>query len=215
MQRPSNRSIGVAAPGFVIAIAAIAVLVAVAGCAMGVAGVSPTPVAPSASPVATPVAPDLTPVPGLPSVSPTGVPQASAAPSPLVPATPQADGVDGEIFPLDVFLEHDVRLAISDPDGLVATASSGQAADGMSAAWGEAIVRSVGPRTIEVVWTGFPRDEVVALVVEPVADGVLLGFGQQPPPAVNDLMGADRIVILTFAEPVDAADVQTTFTLLE
>jgi hypothetical protein len=214
MQRPSNRSTGVAAPGFVIAIAAIAVLVAVAGCAIGVAGARPTPVAPSA-PVATPVGPDLTPVPALPSVLPTGVPQASEAPSPLVPATPQADGVDGAIIPLDVFLEHDVRLAISDPDGLLATASSGQAADGMSAAWGEAIVRSLGPRTIEVVWTGFPRDEVVALVVDPQADGVLLGFGQRPPPAVNDLMGADRIVVLTFAEPVDAADVQTTFTLLD
>ena len=44
------------------------------------------------------------------------------------------------------------------------------------------------------------------------AVGVLLRFGQQAPPAYSDAMGADRVAVLTFANPVDAADIVTDFT---
>ena len=82
----------------------------------------------------------------------------------------------------------------------------------MSVGWGDAIVRNVDPRTVEVTWTGLPGDEAITLVAKPQGKGVLLRFGQQAPPAVSDAMGADRIVVLTFADPVDAADIVTDFT---
>jgi hypothetical protein len=159
MPRPSRSGPGLAAPNLLIAAAAIVALVAIAGCSIGVVAVGPSGSPAAPVPVVTPDAPLPTAVPNGPTgVPPTGVPQPSVPPSPLVPSTPQPDGVDGIVIPLDVFLPDDVRLAISDAEGLIEQASSGQAADGMSVAWGQAIVRSTGPRTIEVVWTGIPRD---------------------------------------------------------
>ncbi len=216
MPRSSRSGPGLAAPNLLIGAAALVALVAIAGCSLGVvaAGASGSPSDPY--PVATPAAPLPTAVPNGPTgVPPTGVPQPTPAATPLVPSTPQPDGVDGLVLPLDVFLPHDVQLAISDPEALIEQASSGQAADGMSVGWAEAIVRNVGPNDLEVVWTGIPRDELVTLVARSDGDRVLLRFGQEAPPANSDLMGADRIVVLTFAEPIDAADVVTDFTTVD
>jgi len=140
---------------------------------------------------------------------------ASGSPATPAPSTPLPGGVDGIVIPLDVFQPHDVQLAISDREGLIAQVSSGQAADGMSTGWAQAIVRNAGPRTIEVVWTGIPRDELVTLVARTDGDRVLLRFGQEAPPENSDLMGADRIVVLTFAEPIDAGRVVTDFTTVD
>ena len=216
MPRSSHQGSGIAAPNLLLVVAALIALVAIAGCSLGVVAGGPSGSPDAPAPVVTPDAPIPTAVPGGPTgVPPTGVPQPSTPPSPLVPSTPQPDGVDGIVIPLDVFLPDDVRLAISDAEGLIDQASSGQAADGMSVAWDEAIVRSAGPRTIEVVWTGIPRDELVTLVARSDGDRVLLRFGQEAPPANSDAMGADRIVVLTFAEPIDAGHVVTDFTTVD
>jgi len=210
MPRSSRTAQGFAAAS-ILAIVAVAA-VAVAGCTPATAGLAPSVDAPT--PIA--VGPVPTPVPYAPSALPaTAVPQPSAPASPLVASTPEPDGVDGDVIPLDVFRDDDVRLAISDPEGLIEQASSGQAADGMSAAWADAIVRNAGPRTLEVVWTGIPRDEVVTLVARSDGERILLRFGQEAAPESYDLMGADRIVLLTFAAPVDAGDVATDFTTLD
>ena len=213
---PRYSTTGVAAPNLLIVGAALVALIAIAGCSLGVVAAGPagSPAAPA--PVVTPAVALPTPVPNGPTgVPPTGVPQPSAPPSPLVPTTPQRDGVDGLVIPLDVFLPHDVQLTVSDPEGLIEQASSGQAADGMSVGWAQAIVRNAGPRTLEVTWTGIPRDELVTLVARTDGDRVLLRFGQEAPPEHSDLMAADRIVVLTFAGPVDAADVVTDFTTVD
>jgi hypothetical protein len=147
--------------------------------------------------------------------APGGAPQPSSAGDPLVPVTPEPDGVDGAIIPLDVFLGHDVRLAVSDVEGLVTQVSSGQAADGMSVGWWQANVRNLGPQTIEVTWEGLPQDEVLTLVVRSDGDKVRLRFGQQAPPAYSDAMGADRVVVLTFDRAIDASDVITDVTAVD
>ena len=215
MPRSSRSGPRLAAPNLLIAAAALVALVAIAGCSLGVVAAAPSG-SPAPVPAVTPDAPQPTAVPNGPTgVPPTGVPQPSAPPSPLVPATPDADGVDGIVIPLDVFLPDDVQLAISDAEGLIAQAASGQAGDGMSVAWGQAIVENVGPRTLEVTWTGIPRDETVTLVARSDGDRVLLRFGQEAPPANSDAMGADRVVVLTFVEPVDAGHVVTDFTTVD
>lgn len=199
MSRSSRSSAaGVSTPGAVLSVAALAVVVAVAFAA---AGASPDPSDPPAAPVVTP----LPSVPATPVVTP--------APSePTAPTPAPSRGVDGAEIALDVFLGHDVALGISDPGNLVVGATSGTAGDGMSVRWGSSIVRNLDANTIEVTWVGFPRDELVTLVVKAEGDGVLLRFGQAAPPAFSDAMGADRVAVLTFASPVSAEDVTTDFT---
>jgi hypothetical protein len=216
MPRSSRSRPGLAAPNLLIAAAALVALVAIAGCSLGVVAAGPSGSPGTPTPVVTPDAPLPTAVPDGPTgVSPTGVPQPSTPPSPLVPSTPQPDGVDGIVIPLDVFLPDDVQLAISDREGLIQQAATGQAGDGMSVRWGQAVVRNTGPRTLEVTWTGIPRDELVTLVARSDGDRVLLRFGQEAPPANSDAMGADRVVVLTFAEPIDAGHVVTDFTTVD
>jgi hypothetical protein len=216
MQRPSIRT-DVNGPSIAIVTAALAALVAVGGCALGVVGARGAATAPTASPVLHPAAPAPTAVPVAPAAPtlPPGAPQPTPVSDPTVPVTPAVGGVDGAIIPLDVFLGHDVKLAVSDPEGLVGQVATGQAADGMSVRWGEASVRNVGPQTVEVVWVGLPQDEILTLVVRSDGDRVRLRFGQQAPPAYSDAMGADRIVVLTFAMPVDASDVITDVTAVD
>jgi hypothetical protein len=216
MPRSSRSRPGLAAPNLLIAAAALVALVAIAGCSLGVVTSGPSGSPGTPTPVVTPDAPLPTAVPNGPTgVPPTGVPQPSTPPSPLVPSTPQPDGVDGIVIPLDVFLPDDVQLAISDREGLIQQAATGQAGDGMSVRWGQAVVRNTGPRTLEVTWTGIPRDELVTLVARSDGDRVLLRFGQEAPPANSDAMGADRVVVLTFAEPIDAGHVVTEFTTVD
>jgi hypothetical protein len=82
----------------------------------------------------------------------------------------------------------------------------------MSVQWGSAAVRNIDPRTVEITWVGLSGDEAITLVAKPQGNGVLLRFGPQAPPAYSDAMGADRVAVLTFANPVDAADIVTDFT---
>jgi len=187
--------------GSLAAVGLILVVLAVAAC--GSTAAQPTlSAAPAVTPEGTPVVPEPTPVP---------VPAITPAPStPL--STPGPDGVDGAVIALDVFLDHRVTLAFSDPDHLIKDAASGSAKDGMSVEWGSATVRNLDPRTVEITWVGLSGDEAITLVATPKGKGVLLRFGQQALPASSDAMGADRVAVLTFANPVDAADIVTDFT---
>ena len=191
----SIRSTSPAAIGLVLAV------LAVAACGGTASQPTSTPV-PAATPDATPVAPEPTPVP---------TPGITFAPSiPL--STPGPDGVDGAVIALDVFLDHRVTLAFSDPDHLIVDAVTGHAKDGMSVGRGETIARNVDPKTVEVTWSGLSGDEAIRLVAKPQGTGVLLQFGEQVTPVNPDAMGADRVAVLTFANPVDAADIVTDFT---
>jgi hypothetical protein len=107
---------------------------------------------------------------------------------------------------------HDVSVVVTDRSGSLVGAASGNAGDGMSVRWGDAIVRNVDPNTIEVTWAGFPRDETVGLVVEARGDGVLLRIGQDAPYPNSDAMGADRVMVFTFADRVAAGQVVVEFT---
>lgn len=209
-RRPSTSADGIAAPAVVIVIAAIAVVAAVAAVAFGVISAPSSPVA---SPSPSPSVPVASPAPSVDAPEPTAVPTPVVTPKPTVPVvTPGPDGADGAHFPLDV-PNGDVTLDIADPDGYLVDAGSGTAKDGMSVRWGTAQVRNLDERTIEVTWVGLPGDEAVTLVVRPAAgDGLILRFGQDAPPADSDAMGADRVVVLTFANPIDASRIVTDFT---
>jgi hypothetical protein len=159
---------------------------------------------PSASP-SSPASPAPTPVP-------TQVPVVTPAPSEAPSQTPSGSPQAGYVVKLDVFLDHDVSVVITDRGAGLVGARTGQARDGMSVRWGTATVRNLDPKTIEVTWAGYPRDETVGLVVEPRGDGVNLRFGQAAPYPNTDAMGADRVLVLTFADVVSAGEVAGEFT---
>src|SRR5262245_52803248 len=149
-----NRLSSLAAPVAVLALVAV-----VAACS----GASAAPSAP-----ATPT----------PTQVPTGAPVVTPSPAPS--EAPSEAPQDGAID-LDTAGGHDISVVVTDRGAGLVGAKSGKGGDGMSVRWGDAIVKNVDARTVQVTWAGFPQDETVGLVVEPHGDGVLLRFGQNAP----------------------------------
>jgi hypothetical protein len=185
----SRRTIAVVASGVLV--------LAVAAIAIGAAGApgqvpSPSPSSPVASPSPEPVV-----TPG-----PTDGPIAS--PSPVAPAPVRV--------PLDIVDEHDVVVVIDDQTGWITSARSGKAGDGMSVRWFDIAVRNLDESTIEVTWVGLPLDDEVGVFLGGESDGVTLHFTQKAPPIDSDAVAFDRVLVLSFDHPVDAATVRATFT---
>ena len=203
MSRSSrSSSAGVSTPAAVLSVAALAVAVGVAFAVAGGRAASPGPSDAPATPV-------VTPAPATPAPVITPAPSAPATPAPSV-------GVDGIEIPLDDANGKDVTLGIADPAGYLEGAVSGDAGDGMSVRWGNAIVRNLDERTIEVTWVSYKQEQFITLVVRAAdGDGILLRFGQDAPVPNSDAMGADRVVVLTFGHPVSAEHVVVDFTTVD
>jgi hypothetical protein len=143
-----------------------------------------------------------------PTVAPSRPPSDPPTPTPSPePSDPPADG------PTKVALENltgdDVSVEIDDQTGGVVRAESGMPGDGMSVRWFDVKVENIDADTLRVVWVGLPRDEVVGLTVS-VVDGMThLAFVQDAPPANSDALGYDRILELTFDQPVRSEDIST------
>ena len=153
------------------------------------------------------------PVPASPAPSgpanPAPTEQPSEAPASEAPAPSQGNGDEGIV--LDV-PGHVVSVVVTDRGVGLAGAESGTAGDGMSVRWGDALVENVDPSTIKVTWVGFPQDETIGLVLEPKGDKVVLRFGQNAPNPNTDALGADRVMVFSFDQPVSADDVVVEFT---
>lgn len=146
----------------------------------------------------------------VPSPSAPASPAPTVAPSEAPSEQPSADPGDGAIV-LDVADPHDVSVLVSDPGKVLAGAGSGRAGDGMSVRWGDVEVVNVDEDTLRVTWVGLPVDAAIRLAVEAKGDGYRLAFTQPAPPANSDAIGFDRVLVLDFASPVRAADVEATF----
>lgn len=166
------------------ALLVLALAAATAACSAG-AGASPTPSAPA------------TPVPSE---------QPSSAPSDA-PSEAPADGA----IDLDITDESDVSVVIVDKGGALAGARSGRAGDGMSVRWFDVVVENVDADTLRVTWVGLPVGAEINLDVAAKGDGYRLAFTQPAPPENSDAIGFDRVLELDFATPVDAGDVEATF----
>lgn len=178
----------------IVALLAGVVLAAVVALAANAAFGRGTPPAPEPSkpPVAAPSTP--------PSEEPSGQPSAQ-------PSEPPADG------PTKIALEnltgHDVWVELDDQTGGVVDAQSGTPGDGMSVRWFDVKVENIDADTLRVVWVGLPRDEVVSLGVSTVDSKLRLRFVQDGPPVYSDAVGFDRILELSFDQPVRSQDVLT------
>ena len=185
-------SLSIAAP-----VAALVLAAVVAACG-GSAAAPTSPASPSPSPA--------------PTQAPVASPAPSRAPSEAPSEAPSGSPLGGQPIRLDTALGHDVSVIVTDRGAGLVAARSGTPGDGMSVRWGTARVRNLDPKTIEVTWAGYPRDETVGLVVEPDGGGIHLRFGQAAPYPNTDAMGADRVIVLSFADAVPAADVAVEFT---
>ena len=188
----STRTFNAAGPAAGLLLGAILV---VAG-ACSAAAPSPAPASPAPSGVASPA----------PTEQPSDAP-ASEAPS---PAPSQGNGDEPVV--LDVSGGHLVSVVVTDRGVGLNGAESGKAGDGMSVRWGDALVENVDADTIQVTWVGFPQDETIGLTLDPKGDGILLRFGQNAPYPNTDALGADRVMVFSFVQPVSADDVSVEFT---
>jgi hypothetical protein len=148
--------------------------------------------------------PDLT---DPPVTTPTATP---AGPTPSVEPTtaPSDPPTTGDLaVALENLTGHDVSLVIDDATGKIRLAASGIPGDGMSVRWFDVKVENIDADTLRIVWVGLPRDEIVRLGVSEVDGQVRLRFVQDAPPANSDAVGFDRILELSFDEPVRSEDV--------
>ena len=165
-------------------------------------GHRPAPTSPGDGPIATPVA------------TPVATPTTAPTPAPVRPtAVPSGSPAGGDIaVPLKNLTGHDVSVVVDDETGTLDVASSGTPGDGMSVRWFGVKVENIDDDTLRVVWVGLPRDEVVELAIT-AADGTIrLAFVQDAPPANSDALGFDRVLELSFAQPVRSEDVVTSVT---
>jgi len=193
MSRSTTRAIAAFIGGVVVALAASAAFRPAA---------SPSP-EPSTPPVVTPTTPpsqapseEPTPPSDPPSEEPTPKPTEAPADGPTVVA-------------LETLTGDDVSVEIDDQTGRVVSAESGTPGDGMSVRWFDVKVENIDADTLRIVWVGLPRDEVVRLGVSTVDGKIRLRFVQEAPPANSDSLGFDRILEVSFAEPVHSEDVLT------
>jgi hypothetical protein len=144
--------------------------------------------------------------------SPAPTEQPSDAPASEAPSPAPSQGNGDEPVVLDVPGGHLVSVVVTDRGVGLNGAESGKAGDGMSVRWGDAKVENVDADTIQVTWVGFAQDETIGLTLDPKGDGILLRFGQNAPYPNTDALGADRVMVFSFDQPVAADDVSVEFT---
>jgi len=143
---------------------------------------------------------------GLASPTPSRAPVVT--PAPAATQDPTDDGDDA--MPITVDLEtadgHDVHVDIVDRYGLLESAESGHPAEGMSVEPHTLQIENLDERTLKLTWVDFGIDNELALYR--FQDGKVLVMVQPEPTTDVDAIGFDRELILTFKEPISAADIE-------
>ena len=89
-----------------------------------------------------------------------------------------------------------------DESGHVVAARAGQPGDGASVAFGTVVATNVDAKTIKLTWSDTPGDAQLGLYVSESANVVLV---LRPEREEGDAMAFDRVLIVEFDSPVDAA----------
>ena len=103
----------------------------------------------------------------------------------------------------------DVYVDIVDRTGLLVDAASGTPGDGASVEAYTVKVENLGPTTLRLSWVDFPIDNALALYIDRSEDGYRFVLVQPEPTGPTDAMGFDRELVLTFAQPISASQVET------
>ena len=175
---PRGRSILGLRPALVLAVVALLA----ATVAIGVVGsqLGITPITPITSPGPS--------VPASPSASPVASP--TPAPSPLTVSI--IDALGGE-----------VTATIEDASGLLTGASSEPPSDGGVVPGDELAITNEGPNRLRLEWTDLPCGAQYLVTID--ASGSAIAVSREA--CGGDLLPMDRILVLEFSGPVDAAGV--------
>jgi hypothetical protein len=143
------------------------------------------------------------------SALPASVPPVSPQPSTSRPSTetltPSPVPTTGGTFHVELANEigTDVAIEVKDESGRLLAADSGTPSDGASEPQNTIVVANEGPATLKLTWAGPPCAVADLLVID--ATGTSMTLVQ--PECAGDAIAFDRILILTFSEPVSAAGV--------
>ena len=196
------------------ALTAVAVVALATGVARPAAAQTNPSFPPSSAPITAPSATPVVPVSPAPTKAPVvpATPAPTKAPTPAATADPSAEPPGKDAMPIFVELEtsdrHDVSVDIVDGTGWLASAVSGRPGDGASVEGFTLHVENVDARSLRLTWIDFAMDNQLALFVDDVDGHIRLALVQPAPTAPVDAMGADRVLVLTFDRPVDAASVE-------
>ena len=151
-------------------------------------------------------------VPPIANPSPSPTPPATPVPVPDETPAPTSDPDDGsDAMPIKVVLENatgaDVYVDIADTTGLLRDARSGTPGDGMSV--DTLVAENIDATTLKLTWVDFPIDNALALYIDEHEGGIRFLLVQPEPSGPTDAMGFDRELILSFAEPISADEVET------
>jgi hypothetical protein len=141
--------------------------------------------------------------------SPSATPSPTAKPTAaLTSAPPEAPGRDA--IPLTVDLANEtndeVSVDIADNSGLLVDARSGIPAGGVSVDSYVLKVENVDARTLRLTWSDYAIPNALALYIDESARRFML---VQPEPRGDvDAMAHNRVLILTFSEPISADNIE-------
>jgi hypothetical protein len=136
-----------------------------------------------------------------PSVGPTGSPDAGSSSTP----TPgQTSGTGSTRVELATATGNIVTLDVNDASATVIEALSGTPGDGASVEPYTVGVSNDDPTTLRLTWVGGPCDAQDSLTIDATARQFLL----VQPECSGDAVAHDRILILRFSQPIDAAKIQ-------
>lgn len=183
-----------------IAVLGAAVLAVVAigdlGGRDGQAGVNPSASIPPSNAVATPTA----------TQPPSDTPSASTGPS----LQPSSNG-GNDAIPIRIDLVTATRahvyIDIVDRAGILTGAKSGVPGDGQSVEGQRLVVENLDATTLQLTWVDFPIDNGLALFIDRTETGYRFLLVQPGPTGGTDSIGFDRQLVLTFRQPISAADV--------
>ena len=99
---------------------------------------------------------------------------------------------------------HNVYIDIVDQSGTLVRGQSGTPGEGASIAGGVVEVRNIDANTLELKWSDIVGDNALALYI----DKSVTHFVLVQPEHDGDTFPVDRILVLTFSQPVSAANIQ-------
>jgi hypothetical protein len=138
----------------------------------------------------------------------TSSPSATVAPRPATTVAPAPASTVRPSSATHVVLAQatakNVTIDVADGSGTLLTATSGTPGDGASAEPYKLTVANDDPTTLRLTWVGGPCDSANTLAIDATGHQFLL----VQPECRGDSIVTDRILVLTFAEPIAAADIE-------
>ncbi len=142
--------------------------------------------------------------PSATSAPSTAAPSTAAPSTPPLQATPASPATSTPPVALANATGNDVAIEIVDESGTLRSATSGTPGDGASVKPYTVTVGNDDPTTLRLTWVGGPCDAQDLLAIDATGRRFLLVQPECP----GDAVVFDRVLVLGFAEPIDADDVE-------